>query len=73
MFCKDRLYGALNAKGISVPEFARLLGINKTTLYRKITGETDFYRREVEASARILGKEAAFAIFFAQEVTETEL
>lgn len=49
---------------------ANKLGINATTLYRKINGESDFTRGEVQLLRMILGltTDEADRIFFAEKL-----
>lgn len=44
---------------------ALYLGISKTTLYRKLNGESDFYRGEMQKTREYLGEENIDFIFFA--------
>ena len=67
-----KLMGKIVEKGSSVEKLAKVLGINKSTFYKKMDKEchTDFYRREIIAIKRELdltGDEMA-AIFFADQV-----
>lgn len=41
-------------KGKTMQNIADLLGINQATLYRKINGSSDFYRREIQAICNYL-------------------
>lgn len=68
MFNSTAFFEALNKAGMSVPNLAQMLGISKVTLYRKISGESDFVRSEIQTCREIFGKEAADQIFFASEV-----
>lgn len=54
-------------KGMSTPDIARILGINEATLYRKISGESDFTRNEIQLFRQALGLTSCEmdAIFFA--------
>lgn len=47
MFNKNKLNAKIIEKGFSVQEIAKLLGINSSTLYRKMNSETDFTRNEI--------------------------
>lgn len=47
MFNKNKLNAKIIEKGFSVQEIAALLGINSSTLYRKMNSETDFTRNEI--------------------------
>ena len=68
MFNADVFYTELRKLGMSVPDLAKLLGISKVTLYRKISGESDFFRDEIQKCRELFGKDAADKIFFADEV-----
>lgn len=41
-------------KGKTYKNIAELLNINVTTLYRKLNGESDFYRSEIDTIAKDL-------------------
>ncbi len=51
------------------------LGINTATLYRKLNGSTEFTRSEIQSLRHILklSPEDADAIFFAKELTDTQV
>ncbi|MBQ7546331.1 MAG: helix-turn-helix domain-containing protein [Clostridia bacterium] len=66
MFKENLFRAALCEVGISIPELAKKLSISKTTLYRKMNGESDFYRNEIQIVAEIIGKEKVDSIFFAR-------
>lgn len=68
MFDVEAFYQELRQIKMSVPALAEYLGINKTTLYRKISGESDFVRSEIQKCRELFGAEAADKIFFAHEV-----
>lgn len=68
MFDVEAFWAELKRVKMSVPELANYLGINKTTLYRKISGESDFVRTEIQKCRELFGSEAADKIFFAHEV-----
>ncbi len=59
----------LAKKGKTLQDIATTLGISKVTLYRKINGESDFFRDEIAKCCEVLGKENMQEIFFAKEVT----
>jgi hypothetical protein len=58
---------ALILKGETYKNIAELLNINVTTLYRKLNGESDFYRSEIDTIAKHLKLtlEEVEEIFFA--------
>lgn len=54
-------------EGKTYKNIAELLNINITTLYRKLNGESDFYRNEIDTVAKYLKLtlEEVEEIFFA--------
>lgn len=52
-------------------EVAQKMGINSATLYRKIKGNSDFTRQEIQALRKILllNSETADGIFFTSKLT----
>lgn len=70
----ERNFNALLAKnGKKKSEIASLLGVNVSTLYRKMSGVSDFNRQEIQLIklAFSLSDEELNSIFFAEMVTET--
>ena len=67
MFKKNEFRAMLARKEISATEIAKVLGIDKATLSRKISGQSDFYRNEIEKICQILGltPNETMQIFFA--------
>lgn len=49
MLDKRAFDAAIAMKGSTQQEAARVMGINPATLSRKMKGESDFYRKEIEA------------------------
>lgn len=66
MFKKNELQAEIVRNGLATETFSKKLGINTVTLYRKMNGETDFYRNEIVKIAEILhlNKKAICRIFF---------
>lgn len=66
---------ALRAKmvlrGISVYSLAERIGIESSTLYKKLRGVTEFTQSEISKIANVLGmsREEILAVFFAEEVS----
>lgn len=56
-------------KGIKIPQIAKAMGISTPTLYRKMSGESDFYRSEIQAICDLFEEKDLNYIFFSQEVT----
>ena len=51
-------------KGVKIPEIARAIGVSTPTLYRKMSGESDFYRAEIQAICDLFGVKDLNSIFF---------
>lgn len=68
MFKKNEFKAILARKEISVGDVAKALGIDPATLSRKISGQSDFYRNEIEKLCQILKltPDETMQIFFAQ-------
>lgn len=49
MFDKYKFKGKVVSKGMNLSNVAQHLGINKSTLSKKVNGGSDFYRSEIEA------------------------
>lgn len=69
MFDKLKSLGKIKERGKSIQEVADFLGINSATLYRKMNGESDFYREEIHKLCNFLNFEDPMKIFFAEKVT----
>lgn len=61
---KFRAVAVLNDK--SMADIADMLGINRVTLYRKLNGDSDFLRWEIEACCSFLNISNPTEIFFAE-------
>lgn len=59
------------AAGLTLEAIAKEIGINPATLDRKMSGVSDFTRKEMQAIRKILGLSASEfdGIFFAEELT----
>lgn len=68
MFNKRKFEAALKERGMSVAEMAKYLGISAPTLYRKLSGTSEFTYSELMKCRKLFGKELAEAIFFAEKV-----
>ena len=68
MFNKNAFKAKVVGAGMTLAEVAAKIGINPTTLGRKMSGESDFTRAEIQKLRSILGMTAADAdaIFFAE-------
>ena len=54
MFQKNEFKAEIVRKGKSVESVARDLGIDPVSLYRKMNGNSDFYRKEILQLAKLL-------------------
>lgn len=68
MFDKKRFKAAVVLAGLTLRQVAIELNIDEATLYRKMNGESDFYRREIQQLCDILEIKNPADIFFAQEL-----
>lgn len=71
MFDKLLFKAKVVSQGKSLTDVSTHLHINYATLYRKINGESDFYRDEIQSLCEFLNidGEERNRIFFAQNVT----
>lgn len=65
MFNEEKFRIAIKKAGYSIEEIAKLLNIDVSTLYRKMHGESDFYRREIDVIVSTLNLKNPSEIFFA--------
>lgn len=67
MFKRNEFMAILALKSLSIAEIAKVLSLSPVTLYRKMNGESDFYRNEIEIIRKFLklSDEEVFKIFFA--------
>lgn len=70
MFNANKLRGVMAEKGCSAEKLAGALGINPSTLSRKMSGISEFTRSEIQIAAAFLKLSARDiqSIFFAQEL-----
>ena len=74
MFNRQLFRAKVIAVGLTLERVAIEIGINPATLNRKMSGESDFTRCEMQNIRRILMLDISEfeAIFFAPELTETQ-
>ena len=67
----DDLKAEIARNNLSVPKLAKLLKMDKKTLYTRINGETTFKQEEISAIANVLHltSEQILSIFFANLVS----
>lgn len=66
MFSKKEFMKALRKASMSTEELAIKIGIGVATLYRKMSGESDFYREEIYKICKVLRIDNPMPIFFAE-------
>lgn len=73
MFNRNKFRAKMVEMGISSEELARILGINRATLYRKTVGISEFTRDEIQTLSQVLHltMQEVKDIFFADKITET--
>ena len=64
MINEQELNIALAQEGKTKADMAEYLGINRSTLSKKINGKTKFTLPELQKMAALFGKERMYAIFF---------
>ena len=69
---KNELLALMKKHGISSEKITEIIGISRSTFYRKLNGESDFYRSEILAMGTVLPREEINRIFFDQKVSETQ-
>lgn len=72
MFDALRFKSIVVLNGLTMGQVAKELGINRATLGRKMSGESDFFRHEIEKICEMLKIEHPQEVFFAQDITETQ-
>ncbi len=71
MFNKNKFKALLLIKGKTIDDIAELLEVSKPTVYRKMNGESDFYRFEIQKICIFLNVSDPVEIFFDNEITQT--
>lgn len=68
MFHRNKFRAKLYEAGVSSLELASVLGVNESTLYRKMSGASDFTRNEIQLIrfALKLTDDDIMDIFFAE-------
>lgn len=69
MFNKRKFEAALKERGMSNAEMAAYLGISAPTLYRKLSGVSDFTYTELTKCRKLFGRDLAEIIFFGEKVS----
>lgn len=68
MFDKNKFKYSVMVKGKNLREVASVLNISNVTLWRKMNGESEFSREEIQTIKNMLNltQDEAFEIFFAE-------
>ena len=69
MFDRDRFNREVKSNGLRMQTVAEAMGIDRTTLYRKLNGGPDFTLSEIQGCMSVFSSEAVQAIFFAEKVS----
>lgn len=67
----DELNAEMGRNKMSIPKLAKLIGIDKKTLYSRFNAETEFKRGEIAAICKVLNidKQNRNRIFFSELVS----
>ena len=68
MFNKKLFKAQIILAGITVKQLAEAIGINESTMYRKINADGDFSRSEMNKMIDVLNIEHPEDIFFSKEL-----
>jgi predicted transcriptional regulator len=66
MFKEELLRQALKEHNLTITDLAAGLDISTVTLYRKMSGESDFYRAEITKVKQLLPNANVYRIFFGE-------
>ena len=69
MFDEFAFRDFLRRKNVKITKIAEILNISTPTLYRKMTGTSDFYRSEIQKICDYFNEEDLNYIFFAKQVS----
>lgn len=71
MFDRNKFRGRVVAEGYTLAEVAAKIGMNPATLYRKMSGLSDFTREDIQKLRALLhlSAEETDVIFFAERLT----
>lgn len=72
LFDKRKFKAQMILVGVTSKELAEKLGINESTLYRKINSDGNFTRTEINKLILLLRIDDPKEIFFADELAETQ-
>ncbi len=72
MFDEQKFRAAAILSGLSMDQIANQLGINSTTLYRKLKRNGDFSRSEIQILRSLFTVKNTDSIFFADNLAEMQ-
>ena len=74
MFCENKFRGKVAECRMTLTGLSAAIGINPATMNRKMSGESDFTRSEIQKIRNILNltDDELNSIFFAEQLTETQ-
>lgn len=74
MFHKNKFRGKVVERGLTLADVSAGIGVNPATLTRKMSGESEFTRSEIQKIRNILNlsDEELNGIFFAEKLAETQ-
>lgn len=64
-----KLQYEMKKRGVTVEMLCKVVGINKTTFYRKVKGLSEFTQGEIQTIVDYLGLETPMGIFFTEKVS----
>jgi len=68
MFSEKALRDLIAERGVKIKSVAAAMGIEPSTLYRKMKGQLDFTRTEIQRCCEFFGLDEMNDVFFAKEV-----
>ena len=67
MFDEYRFRTAVRKAGLTMTAVARFMGLDKVTLYRKLSGKSEFKRSEIQICKELLNLKDIDSVFFADK------
>lgn len=64
-----KLQYEMKKRGVTVEKLCEVIGINKTTFYRKVKGISEFTQGEIQTIVDYLNLDSPMGIFFAEKVS----
>lgn len=73
MFDKKLFKAAVVLAGLTLRQVSAELGIDEATLYRKMNGDSDFYRREIQQLCDLLKIEDPGKVFLLRKLRKRKI